>query len=65
MCSTVKDSFYNLIFVLTKEQLCDCIPGVARGGGRWRKTFKVLSIKILSLDRKFRPVSMFDLIGIF
>jgi hypothetical protein len=63
--STKKDTFHNLFFVLTKEHLSDCIFCATKGGGGWRKTFKVFLIKILSPRQKFGSVPLSDPIRTF
>jgi len=49
---------------LTKEHFSDCISCAIKGGGGWRKTFKVFP-PMPSPRRKFRPVSLSDLRGYF
>jgi len=69
---TEKDTFHNLIFGIDKRFIFYIINprtliklSLSKGGGGWRKTFKVFPIKILSPRRKFSAVSLSDLLGYF
>jgi hypothetical protein len=63
-----KDNFHNLFFGLTKNPISISLkPTILkdflfpRGGGGWRKTFKISKINILDPSQEFRPASLSDL----